>query len=134
MQATEIIETITSAGGQIWLVQDKIRARLPETLGPMVEEIRSRKAELMAELARRPTIPAGVRLIRWEPKDAPAQMSQCSTVTDPEKFIRTTLWQVEARLHGKDWRAGNWTLSTLIDRLARVGCYIALDDPKAALQ
>jgi hypothetical protein len=28
----------------------------------------------------------------------------------------------------------NWTLSTLIDRLAAVGCDVALDDGKAALQ
>jgi len=134
MVAAEIIETITSKGGRIWLEEDKVRARLPETLRPLVGVIHSHKLELMAELARRPTMPAGVRLIRWAPKAAPVQLPQCSTVPNVDLFIRSTLRQLEARLNGKDWLAGNWTLSTLIDRLDTVGCYVALDDPRAALQ
>lgn len=34
MQAMEIIDKITSAGGRIWLEEDKVRAHLPETLRP----------------------------------------------------------------------------------------------------
>jgi len=99
-----------------------------------MEELRKHKAELIAELARRPAMPAGVRLVRWEPKTAPVQLSQCSTVTDTEKFIRMTLGQLEAALEGRNWQAGNWGLSGLIERLAACGCGVALDDPRKALQ
>jgi hypothetical protein len=132
--ATEIIERITIAGGQIWLVDDKVRARLPESLRPMVDEIRSCRADLIDELARRPAMPAGVRLIRWEPEHPPVHLSRYETVTDVDRFTRSTLLQVEARLHGNGWLAGNWTLSTLIDRLAAVGCHVALDDEECAWQ
>ena len=103
---------------------------------PVMGELRQYKAEIIGllESARIPAMPAGVRLVRWAPKDAPVRLSECSIITDTEKFICTTLWQLEARLHGKDWRAGNWTLSTLIDRLAAVGCHVALEDERSALQ
>ncbi len=133
MQATEIIDKITSAGGRIWLEEDKVRARLPEALRPLVNVIRSHKPELMAELARRPAMPAGVRLLRWELKDAPVQLTLCETVTDTDKFIRTTLRQLEDRLSGRDWLAG-WTLSTLLERLEACGCFVKLDNPSQAVQ
>jgi hypothetical protein len=52
--ATEIIATITSAGGRIWVEGDKVRARLPESLRPLVSEIKLRKPELLEELLRQP--------------------------------------------------------------------------------
>jgi hypothetical protein len=134
MQATEIIGRITSAGGRIWLEEDKVRARIPETLRSLEGMIRSHKPELMVELARRPSMPVGVRLISWSPKDAPVQLSECSTVTDVDLFIRSTLRQVEARLSGKDWLAGGWGLSGLLARLEACGCCVALDNPLEAVQ
>ena len=126
MLASEIIEIIASAGGRIWLVEDKLRVLLPESLRPMVELIRSRKLELVEKLAETPAMPAGLRLIRWEPETPPVQLSRCETVTDVDKFTRATLRQVEARLKGNGWLAGNWKLSTLLDRLAAVGCWVAV--------
>ena len=105
-----------------------------EAAATVIDELRQHKAELLAELARRPAMPAGVRLIRWEPKAAPVRLSECSTVTDTEKFIRTTLMQLEARLSGKDWLDGGWGLSGLLARLEACGCVVALDDPLKALQ
>jgi hypothetical protein len=134
MVAAEIIETITRKGGRIWLEEDKVRAHLPETLRPLVGVIHSHKAELIAELARRPAMPAGVRLVSWSPREAPVQLSECSIVTDVDKFIRSTLRQVEARLHGEHWLVGNWTLSTLLDRLEACGCFVKLDDLRRAVQ
>jgi hypothetical protein len=79
-------------------------------------------------------MPEGVRLVRWQPKPPPVQLSQCSTVIDAEKFARTTLRQLDACLHGETWRSGNWELQGLIDRLAAVGCEVELNDPKRAQQ
>ena len=37
------------------------------------------------------------------------------------KFIAATLLQIQARLDGKDYVAGNWSLRELVDRLEQVG-------------
>ena len=100
-----------------------------------MDELRANKLLLLAELmVRRPALPDGVRLIRWEPKAAPVRLSEYSTVTDTEKFIRTTLIQLAARLSGKDWLDGGWGLSGLLARLEACGCVVALDNPREALQ
>jgi hypothetical protein len=57
-----------------------------------------------------------------------------SSVTDVNRFIRTTLCQLEAALEGRSWQAGNWGLSGLLERLEAVGCVVALDNPRRALQ
>jgi hypothetical protein len=134
VQAIDIIETVSAAGGQIWLDGDKVRARLPENLMPLVDVIREMKPQLIELLARRLAMPAGVRLIRWQPVPAPVRLSECSTVTDTEKFIRTTLTQLEAALEGRNWQSGNWGLSGLLERLAAVGCVVELRDRKKMLQ
>lgn len=79
-------------------------------------------------------MPPGVKLVQWQPKAAPVRLSPCSTVTDVERFIRQTLMQLQAALEGQTWQSGNWGLSGLLERLAAVGCVVALDDPRRALQ
>ena len=134
MTALELIQRVEANGGRFRVDGEYLVIAPKEAAAPVMEELRQHKAELMAELARRPAMPTGVRLVRWEPKDAPVQLSPCSTVTDTEKFIRSTLRQLEAALEGRRWQAGNWGLSGLIDRLAACGCVVALDDPLKALQ
>jgi hypothetical protein len=134
MLACEIIDTIVGAGGQIWQVEDRIRARLPQSIGSIAELIRQQKAELLIALAPRPPLPPHVQLIRWAPVEAPIRLCRWETVIDIDAFIRSTLRQVEARLKGQTWLAGNWALSILIDRLAAVGCFISLDKPRQAWQ
>jgi hypothetical protein len=132
--AMELIQIVERAGGRFDIVGDWLGITPARLIQPVKEELCQHKPEIIELLRRRPGMPAGVRLLRWEPTEAPVQLSQCSTVTDVDKFIRSTLRQVEARLNGKDWFAGNWTLSTLLDRLALCGCIVALDDPRKKLQ
>ncbi len=132
--ALELIRSVEANGGRFRVDGEYLVIAPGEAAAPVMEELREHKAELMAELARRPAMPAGVRLIRWEPKTAPVRLSECSTVTDTEKFIRTTLMQLAARLSGKDWLAGGWGLSGLFARLEACGCCVALDNPREALQ
>jgi hypothetical protein len=134
MHAIEIMETVAAVGGQLWADGETLRMRLPESSRPLVEEIRAWKLDIMDMLEKRPAMPSGVKLIRWKPKNAPVQLSRCETITDVDRFTRSTLLQIEARLHGNSWLAGNWTLSTLLDRLAAVGCHVALDEKKVTLQ
>jgi len=129
------METIDNAGGQLWLVDgERLRYRLPENLAPLVEVIRERKPEIVELLTQRPAVPAGVLLLSWNPKTAPVRLSEGSTVSDVDRFIRTTLRQLEAALEGRSWQAGNWGLYGLLERLAAVGCVVALDDARRILQ
>jgi hypothetical protein len=132
--ALVLIRTVEANGGHLRVDGEYLVIAPGDAASPVMEELRRHKPEIIELLAQRPTIPSGVRLIRWEPKTAPVQVSACSTVTDVKKFIFSTLRQVEARLQDIDWRAGNWTLSTLIDRLEACGCLVELDNPRQALQ
>jgi len=134
MQVDEIIRTVHDAGGQLWLEGDKVHARLPEKLRPFVAVIRQHKPEIIDLLSQRLAMPAGVRLVSWSPKAAPIQLERGQTVTDTERFIESSLAQLAAALEGRNWQAGNWGLSGLLERLALCGCVVALDDPKKALQ
>ena len=132
--ALELIRTVEANGGCLRIDGEYLVIAPGEAAAPVMEELRQHKAELMAELARRPAMPSGVRLVSWSPKAAPVQLSLCSTVTDTEKFIRSTLMQLAARLSGKGWLDGGWGLSGLLARLEACGCIVALDDPRRALQ
>jgi len=129
-----LIQVVESAGGRFMVDNGRLGIVPATAAKPVMEELRQHKSELMAELSHRPAMPAGVQLISWSPKAAPVQLSKCSTVTDTENFIHSTLRQLEAQLSGKHWIAGGWGLSGLLARLEACGCVVALDDPNRALQ
>ena len=94
-----------------------------QVLGP-VPALREQREEIVAPHQRRmalPPIPDGVRLACWDPKQPPVVLQQCSVVIDVEKFVLATLEQLQARIEGKDFLAGNWSLRELIERLEQVG-------------
>jgi hypothetical protein len=62
------------------------------------------------------------------------QLSRYATVTNTDGFIRATLRQLDAHLHGKTWLSGNWGVSALILRLEACGRVVELEDPRGALQ
>ena len=134
MTAEIILAAVRETGGQIWIEAEKLKYRLPAGRTDLIPALQKLKGELLRLLSERPAMPAGVRLIAYEPKAAPVRLSECSTVTDTEKFIGTTLAQLDAKLNGKSWQAGNWPLSVLIDRLAACGCVVKLTDPRRAMQ
>lgn len=126
MKANEIIRTVENAGGELWAAGETLCYRLPESESLLVDEIRVNKWELLDLLHQRPSMPAGVRLMRWQPATPPIRLNGFLLVTNTEMFIRRTLEQVEARLTGNDWAAGHWSLTELIERLAAVGVTVAL--------
>ena len=69
MQAAEIIQTVADAGGQLWLDGDKVRVRLPESLRPLVEEIRQRKPELVSILSRKEPRPSDMAAVELLPDE-----------------------------------------------------------------
>jgi hypothetical protein len=134
MQPVEIIHLVECAGGTFRVKGDMLGVR-PGSVGQSIlDEIRLHKWEIIGLLSERPAMPPGVRLIRWELKDAPVQLSRGETVVDVRRFAASALAQIDARLHDKNWLAGNWALSELLARLAVVGCVVELADGKAMLQ
>lgn len=132
--ALELIRAVEANGGCFRVDGEYLVIAPGEAASSVMEELRQNKAELLAELARRPAMPAGARLVSWSPKAAPVQLSECSTVTDTEKFIDSTLRQLATRLSGKNWLDAGWGLWGLLARLEACGCVVALDDPRKELQ
>jgi hypothetical protein len=125
MQASEIIQIVEGAGGELWVTGESLGYRLPESALALVEALRANKWALLDLLRQRPIMPAGVKLVRWEPVAAPVRLNSCLTVIDTERFIRATLRHIEGRLASDDWRAGHWSLTELLQRLEAVGVSVA---------
>ena len=68
-----------------------------------------------------------VRLLKWEPKNPPIVIVRMGIVSNVPKFIAATLLQLRARLEGKDFLAGNWSLRELVDRLEQVGVAVEIE-------
>jgi hypothetical protein len=52
-------------------------------------------------------------------------------VIDVDKFISSTLAQLQARLEGRDFLAGNWGQRDLIERLEQVGVEVEVNDDQS---
>jgi hypothetical protein len=125
----ELIQIVESAGARFMVDGDRLGIFPKEAAAAVRAQLIEHKQEVLALLAQRPSLPPTVKLVRWEPKIAPVQISKCTTVVDVEKFISATLGQLAAHLNGQYWQAGNWPLATLLARLEAVGCVVELDHP-----
>jgi len=75
-------------------------------------------------------LPAGVRVVQWQLKESPIRLSLAETIIDTEKFVATTLQQLNHHLHGNKFLDGGWGLQGLLDRLRVCGCVVeVIDDP-----
>jgi hypothetical protein len=104
MTANEILEQIESSGGAIALYGERLRYKLPATAASLLDALRNHRdaiVELLRERDSPPVMPTGVRLIRWQPKEAPIILTRWSVVTDTTKFIHETLRQLDAALAGR---------------------------------
>lgn len=134
MQASEIISRVEGEGGELWLEGDSVVYRLPESALSLVAELQTHKREVAELLRKIPPLPAGIQIVRWEPVPAPVELQRWLVVVDTERFIRSTLAQLAARLTGQDWKAGNWSLRELIGRLEAVGVAITFNRPAERVQ
>lgn len=134
MTALELIQSAESSGAHFMVDGDRLGITPASAVQPMIEELRLYKFEIIKLLSQRPAMPHGVRLVNYAPATPPITLSRYETVVDTSKFIQSTLAQIDARLHDRNFLAGNWPLSGLLDRLAAVGCIVALENKKAMLQ
>lgn len=75
------------------------------------------------------TLPEGVLLLRYERKVPPVAVTVCSVVTDPDKFIRHALAELDAGLHHPvQIKAGDWVFE-LLSKLADCGLELRFEWP-----
>ncbi len=130
MTAIELLNAVDDAGGSLALNGDHIKYALPRRAAWLVPELKQNREELIGLLREggiSPPMPPGVRLLKWVPKTPPVSIVRMGIVNNVDKFISATLRELRARLEGKDFLAGNWSLRELVDRLEQVGVVVNVE-------
>jgi hypothetical protein len=130
MNAPELLEAVQSLGGSLTRSGERIQYALPDSALWLVTELKQHREELIGLLREGetpPPMPRGVRLLKWEPKNPPIAIVRMGIVSDVPKFVAATLLQLQARLEGKDFLAGNWSQRELVDRLEQVGLDVEVE-------
>ena len=73
--ALELIRTVEANGGHFRVDGEDLVISPAKAAAPVLEELRQYKPEIIELIAQRPAMPSGVRLIRWELRSAPVQLS-----------------------------------------------------------
>jgi hypothetical protein len=135
MNAPELLEAVQNLGGSLTLSGERIQYAVPNSAVWLVTELKQHREELIGLLREgetSPPMPRGVRLLKWEPKNPPIAIVRLGIVSNVPKFIAATLLQLQARLEGKDFLAGNWPLRELVDRLEQVGVVVKVESTQSA--
>jgi hypothetical protein len=133
MTAIEVLHAVERAGGSLTLSGGLIKYTIPKPAGWLVTELKQHREELIGLLRESetpPLMPPGVRLLKWQPKDPPVAIVRMGVVSNVDKFIAATLRELRARLEGKDFLAGNWSLRELVERLEQVGVVVSVEGAK----
>jgi len=131
MTAIEVLHAIERAGGRVLLNGGQIKYEIPRRDVWLIGELKQNREELIGLLREAGTplqMPTGVRLLKWEPKPPPVAIVHMGIVNNVDKFIGATLRELRARLEGRDFLAGNWSLRELVDRLEQVGVEVTVEN------
>jgi hypothetical protein len=124
------IDSVTEAGGSLRLEGERVKLRLPENCPAekaIVETIRSNRDAVAALLRNQesppPTLdeltamlPPGFRVLRYEPRAVPFELSVFSVVTDAGVFFRQYLRDLAWRVR----HPGGYAAAPLPDILAKL--------------
>jgi hypothetical protein len=130
MTAIEVLHAVERVGGSLALNGNQIKYAIPRPAVWLVTELKQHREELIGLLREEgtpPPMPTGVRLLKWQPKDPPVAIVHMGIVGNVHKFAAATLLQLQARLDGKDYLAGNWSLREILDRLEQVGVAVEIE-------
>ena len=111
VSAGDIIDRLAALGCMVRTEGEKLKVRgpnLPE-VAELVSALHARRDEALALLRDREStppslqevqamLPAGVRLVSYEPKQAPFTVAPASVITNAGKFYRSYLADLERRL------------------------------------
>src|SRR5271165_2219629 len=127
-----IVESVRQAGIDLVVDGNKLLMVGPEgceaDLRAWLPTLRGHKTGIIAALQG--SVPPSLRCVRilsWNLKHPPVDITQCSVVVDPAKFAETTLRQLEVALAGSSCLAGNWSVRDLCERLEQVGVTVAIE-------
>jgi hypothetical protein len=137
MTASEALRAVEKAGGSLALNGGQIKYSIPKPavwLVPELKQNREELIELLKESETPPPMPPDVCLLKWEPKTPPVAIVRMGIVTNVDKFIGATLRELRARLDGKDFLAGNWSLRELVDRLEQVGVSVMVENTRTGAE
>jgi hypothetical protein len=137
------IDRLRELGGELRLEGDKIRYRIPATqeAREVITAIRRDRDAVIAMLrdsgSKPPTLeeveaalPVGVRLVSYQPKEAPFAVVPVSVVTNAGIFYRTHLRDLRARLEKPDGYQCP-SLADIMSKLADAGLELKIGKPGA---
>ena len=138
----EVIERVVEVGGSLQLEGKHVALTLPrncppETESAIVETVRANREVVSAMLhdigSKAPSLeevkaslPPGVKLVSYEPKQAPFAVAPISIVTDAGKFFRAYLKDLAWQLEHPDGYAAP-PLVDILSKLGDAGLELALD-------
>jgi hypothetical protein len=142
----EAIDLVAEVGGSLQLEGDQVSLSLPQNCPPDAESAilasaranRDALAALLREMASKAppleevkaSLPAGVRLVSYQPKEAPFPVALTSLVTNAGRFYRAYLRDLKARLE-KPEGYHCLLLPDIFNKLADAGLELAFEPPAA---
>ena len=140
----EVIERVAEVGGSLHLEGKHVALALPRNCPPdteaaIVETIRANRDAVSAILDDmgnkapslqevRASLPPGVRLLSYQPKQAPFAVAPVSVVTNAGKFFRAYLSALRWRLEHPHGYAAP-PLPDILGKLADAGLELTVDAP-----
>jgi hypothetical protein len=140
--AVSPIDRIRELGGAVFLDGERLRYRIPagdpEARQLIAEVHRDREAviAMLRDIESKPpsleevqaALPPGVRLVGYQPKEAPFAVAPVSVVTDAGKFFHAYLKDLAWRLEHPDGYAAP-PLADILSKLAEAGLELRVDAP-----
>ena len=138
----EVIDRVAEVGGSLQLEGDHVLLPLPQNCPPDAESAilasaranRDALAALLREMASKAppleevkaSLPAGVRLVSYEPKEAPFDVAPVSVVTNAGKFFRVYLADLAWRMKHPKVSAAP-PLADILAKLTEAGLKLAVE-------
>jgi hypothetical protein len=109
---------------------DRIRYELPEEAETLLPELHRLRDDVLVFLRQRcsiPSLPKGVSVIEWAPKQAPVVLTRFSVVVEVPMFIDASIQELELAVAGNEWLASNQGVREILERLEQVGVRLHLE-------
>ena len=139
MTAFEVIDRLAELGCAVRVEGERLKVRGPNVpeVPALVSELRARRQEAIYILRERQSqppslkevkaaLPPGVRLVSYEPKEAPFAVAPVSVVTNAGAFYRAYLSDLAWRLEHPDGHAAP-PLADILAKLADAGLTLTAD-------